>query len=256
VCDPLDWMVSHATLAVEGPALRRQLIDDGVPGELVVVTGNPGLDDLHALAQAPEAARARVRAQLALTDGRAVVTHFRSHEDRFPKIDRRTRHEAQTTVIRALRHGAPDATVVVKLHPKELDSEREVLRSIDPDVVVAGTAVDPNELIAASELVVGMYSTTLLQAVALDRPAVGATLWPDMDYWCRMSAWSGVDRATDGASLTEAVRRNLIDPDYQRSWAARRAAFTQDRFRFDGQGTQRVVELVERMLEAQVGRPS
>jgi hypothetical protein len=256
VCDPLEWMVRDATIAVEGSALRRQLIDDGVPGELVVVTGNPGLDDLHALAQYPDAARTRVRAQLGVPDGRAVVTHFRSHEDRFPKIDPRTRREAQTTVIRALRDGAPGATVVVKLHPKELDSEREIVRSIDADVIVAGTDVDANELIAASELVVGMFSTTLLQAVALDRPAVGATLWPDLDYWCRMTDWSGVDRADGGAALTEVVRRSLTDPDYQQRWAARRAEFAQDRFRLDGHGTQRIVELIERMLRPQAGCPS
>ncbi len=48
-----------------------------------------------------------------------------------------------------------------------------MLHAIDPDVVVAGTDVDANELIATSDLVVGTFSTTLLQAVALDRPAVG-----------------------------------------------------------------------------------
>ncbi len=72
---------------------------------------------------------------------------------------------------------------MVKLHPKEPDAERELVHSIDADVVVAGTEVDANELIAASDLVVGTFSTTLLQAVALDRPAVGAALWPDLDYW-------------------------------------------------------------------------
>jgi hypothetical protein len=77
-----------------------------------------------------------------------------------------------------------------------------------------------------------------------------------MDYWSRMTDWSGVDRATDRAALTEAVRRNLTDPGYQQCWAARRAAFRQDRFRFDGHGTQRIAELVERMLRTQDDGPS
>src|SRR5439155_11653048 len=35
-----EWDVRHATVAVQGPAMRRQLVDDGVPAERVVVTGN------------------------------------------------------------------------------------------------------------------------------------------------------------------------------------------------------------------------
>jgi hypothetical protein len=248
---PLEWNVRHATVAVQGPALRRQLVDDGVPAERVVVTGNPVLDDLHRLRNAPDAARERVRTQLAIPGDRQVITHFRSHEDRFPKIDRRTREGSQATVIRSLREAAPDATVVVKLHPKESDAERALIRSIDADVVVAGTDVEANDLIAASALVVGTFSTTLLQAVVLDRPAVSALLWPDLDYWQRATDWSGVDRAASGPALTEALRHQLGDPAYQARWAARREAFCRDQFLVDGQGTQRVVDLLERLLQAQ-----
>ena len=246
-----EWDVRHATVAVQGPAMRRQLVDDGVPAERVVVTGNPVLDDLHRMRNGSNAARERVRTQLAIPGDRHLITHFRSHEDRFPKIDRRTREEAQATVIRSLRAAAPDATVVVKLHPKESDGERALIRSIDADVVIAGTDVDANELIAASALVVGTFSTTLLQAVALDRPAVSALLWPDLDYWCRATDWSGVDRAASGPALTEAVRRQLGEPANQAQWAARRAAFRDDQFVLDGHGTQRVVDLLERLLQAQ-----
>jgi hypothetical protein len=245
---PLEWDVRHATVAVEGPALRRQLVADGVPAERVVVTGNPVLDELHGLARAPETARSAIRTQLRVAEGRRLLTHFRSHEDRFPMIDSATKHHAQATVIRALRDGAPDAALVVKLHPKERESERGRLQSIDPDVIVAGNEIGANELIAASDLVVGTFSTTLLQAIALDRPAVGATLWPGLDYWRRVTDWSAVDRATDGASLAEAVRRNLDDPAYRARRAADRDAFTRDRFRFDGQGTRHVVDLLERLL--------
>lgn len=256
VGDPLEWNVRRATVAVEGPALRRQLIADGVPPERVVVTGNPVLDDLYELAQSPDAAIARVRARLGIPKPRPVVTHFRSHEDRFPMVDARTKHDAQATMIRALQEGAPEAAVVVKLHPKELESERAVLHAIDPDVIVAGSEIDANELIATSELVAGTFSTTLLQAVALDRPAVGATLWPGLDHWRRATDWSGVERATDGPSLATAVRRNLTDPAHREVWSAKRAAFTRDRFSFDGEGTRRVVDLLTTMLSGSSATPS
>jgi CDP-Glycerol:Poly(glycerophosphate) glycerophosphotransferase len=249
--ETIEWNVRHATVAVQGPALRRQLVADGVPAERVVVTGNPVLDDLHRLRNAPDAPCVRVRAQLAIPDHDQVITHFRSHEDRFPKIDRRTREESQAAVIRSLREAAPDAIVVVKLHPKESDAERALIRSIDADVVVAGTDVEANDLIAASALVVGTFSTTLLQAVVLDRPAVSAMLWPDLDYWQRATDWSGVDRAADGPALTEAVRRHLGDHAYRAQWAARREEFGRDQFLVDGHGTLRVVDLLERLLQAQ-----
>jgi CDP-Glycerol:Poly(glycerophosphate) glycerophosphotransferase len=252
--EPLEWNVRHATVAVEGPALRRQLVADGVPPDRVFVTGNPVLDELYELIRAPDAARQRIRSQLAVPHGRSIVTQFRSHEDRFPMLDQRTRHAAQASIISALRDGAPGATVVVKLHPKELEAERALLHSIDPDIVIAGTDVDANELMAASDVVVGTFSTTLLQAVALDRPAVGAMLWPGLDYWRRATDWSGVDRAFDQRSLAEAVQRNLVDAAYRQRWAARRAAFTRDRFLLDGHGASNVADLLQRMLEQRAAR--
>lgn len=247
------WSVRHATVGVQGPALRRQLVADGVSAERVVVTGDPVLDELHRLANAPAESHRRVRSQLELPDDRPVLTHFRNHEDRMVSLDRRTREASQAQVIRSLREAAPEATVVVKIHPKEGDAERALIRSIDRQVVIAGSDVESTELMAASSVVVGTFSTTLLQSVALDRPTVSVVLWPDLDYWCRATDWSGVDRVASGPALTEAVRRHLEDRAYRAEWAARRDAFRREQFLLDGRGTERVVDLLECLIRGSRG---
>lgn len=249
------WDVRAATIAVQGPALGRRLVADGVAADRVVATGNPVLDDLHRLAGDDAAARRRVRAQLDVDADVPILSHFRNHEDRMLTLDASTRAESQAQILRGLAGGAPGARVVVKIHPKEGDAERRLIHGLDPSVTVVGPEVDTLDLIAASALTVGTFSTTLLQSVALDVPTVGAILWPGLDYWRRVTDWSGVDRVESEAALTEAVRRHLGDPGYQAEWRARRAAFRADELLLDGRGTERVVDLVESMI-ARTGRPA
>lgn len=246
------WNVRHATAAVQGPALRRQLVADGVAPDRVVVTGNPVLDDLHRLGADAGTAGRTVRAALGIPDDREIVTHFRSHEDRMLTVDADVRARAQAEVIRSTFAAVPDAAMVVKIHPKEGDAERRMIRSIDERVIVAGDEVDTTQLIAASSLCVGTFSTTLLQSVALDRPTVSALLWPGLDYWRRATDWSGVERVTSADGLTDAIRRQLLDPAWRATWAERRAAFRDDQFALDGKGTERVTEL----LVSRVGAPA
>jgi CDP-glycerol glycerophosphotransferase (TagB/SpsB family) len=153
-------------------------------------------------------------------------------------------------VIRSAREAAPDAAVVVKIHPKEGAAERALIESLDPEVIVADHRVETANLLAASDVVVGTFSTTLLQAIALDRPTVSAVLWDDLDYWCRATDWSGVERVHDARALTESIRCQLDDPAHRASWSARRARFREDELVVDGRGTTRIVDLLERLVEA------
>jgi hypothetical protein len=253
------WDLHHAQLAAQGPAIQRRLVADGIPPGNVVATGNPLLDELAHLKQAPGPARERVRRQLRLAADVEVVTYLRSHEDRLFTVDRDSREDSQVQIIRALLEAAPEAQVVVKVHPREGEAEKAFIRSIDPRVLVVGEEVVTVELIAASAVAVGTASATLLQAVALDRPTVSAFFWSGPDYLRTATDWSAVDRVSNARALAESVRRHLDDPDYQAHWRARRAAFTADEFLLDGQGTERIVDLIDRLVRprepAVVGRP-
>lgn len=247
------WDVRHASIAVQGRALQRLLVAEGIPADHVVVTGNPLVDELYELRTDREQARDRVVAQLGLDPATPLLTHCRSHEARLVTVDPQRRADSQVDVIRALRAAAPDARVVVKIHPREGDAERAFIASIDPDVLVVGDELGTNELLAASDVVVGTISTTLLQAVALDRPTVSAFLWDSLDYWSDATNWSGVERVTSADALTDAVRRQLTDPSHRAEWAARREAFAADEFLLDGHGTEHVVDLLERLVGARAG---
>ena len=244
------WAVHRATIAVQGRGLQRRLLAEGIPAENVVVTGNPLVDELFELRSSREEARDRVFTQLGLSPNARLLTYFRGHEDRAITVDRQRRAESQVDIIHSLRAAAPDAQVVVKIHPREGAVERAFVGSIDRDVFVVGDEFVTNELIVASDVVVGMMSTTLLQAVALDRPTVSAFLWDGRDYWRDATNWSGVERVTSADALTEAVRLHLTDPAHQAKWKARRDSFTAEEFLLDGNGTDHVVDLLERMLRA------
>jgi hypothetical protein len=151
-------------------------------------------------------------------------------------------------IVRALRDAAPDAQVVIKVHPKESETEVAWIREIPPRVMVVGDEVPVLDLIAATAVNVGAFSTTLVLSAALDRPTVSVALWPGLDYWRRVTEWSGVDRVETASALTESVRRHLGDPQYQALWQARREAFTRDEFVMDCRGTDRVADLVERLV--------
>lgn len=238
------WNVKRTTVAVHGPAMRHQLVADGVPESNVVVTGNPVLDEIHGLQADPESARGRVASRLGIPRNVPIVAHMRSHEDRMLTVDRADREASQRQIIGALRAAAPHARIVVKTHPREGAEVTAAVRALDPGVTVTGPEVETLDLLASAALVVGTFSTTLLQSVALDRPTVSAVLWPGLDYWRRATHWSGVDRVESAPALTEAVRRHLNDPEYGAAWSARRARFREQHFLVDGMGTDRLVDLI------------
>ena len=246
----IAWDVHRATVAVEGPAMARQLVRDGVPADHVVATGNPVLDEVHRRARDLAGSRRRIEAGLGLGPTDTIVTHFRSHEDRMLTLDAATRAASQAQVIRSIREAAPHARVVVKIHPKEGAAERALIASIDDGVVIADATTDTLDLIGASDTVIGTFSTTLLHSVALDRPTISAMLWPGLEYWRRGTDWSGVERCDDGAALTAAIRRNLSDDAHRAEWARRRAEFRAEAFVDDGDGggTRNVADLVERLV--------
>lgn len=242
----IPWDLRHATVAVQGPAMRRRVVAEGVPSENVVVTGNPAYDELHRLRGSIDDARARIRRQLGLAEDVRIVTQMRSHEARLPALDRNNREVAQVRILEALTSADPAAQVVVKIHPKEGEAERAFVRSIDPGVITVGEEVDTNDLLAASDVVVGTASTTLLYAAMLDRPTLSIWLWEGVNYFRRSTEWAGVERVERPEALTEAVRRHLDDPETRATWQANRERFVRDEFAFDGESTRRVVDLIER----------
>jgi hypothetical protein len=243
----IAWDLRRAVIAVQGHGLRRQLVTEGVPAENIVVTGNPVLDDLHRLRSAPEVARRRITSQLGLSADDRIVTLMRTHEERLLSLDRPSREQAQVDVVQALRRAAPDARVVVKIHPREGEAEKAFVRSIDPDLVVVGEEVATNELLTASDVVVSTTSFTLVHSVVLDRPTVSAWFWPGLEYFRRITDWPAVERVDSPDALTEAVRRHLDDPAHRAAWKAKRDAFVEEQFLVDGQGTTRVVDLLEHL---------
>jgi hypothetical protein len=216
----------------------------------VVATGHPACDELYQLRFSPNGAEADVHHHLQLPSGSRYFLNLRAHEDRHYGVTQAEKNAAQVTLIRALQAADPQARIVVKLHPREGDTEERFVRSIDPSIVVARSDISTNELMACSLANVAMGSTTLVWSAALDRPSISAFFWPRVEYWRQAQRWSGVERVDSGPQLTQAVQRYLHDREHAETWRQKRAAFVQDELMFDGKSTARLVGLINQLCLA------
>jgi len=252
----IAWDQPATRIAVQGPALRRLLVSQGMRAERVVVTGNPPLDELYQLRSQSIGQQSDVYKQLGLPAGTRFFLHCRAHEGRLYGLAAAAKEQSQREIIHALQAADSEARVVVKLHPREGEAEARFVQSLDPRVIVADETISTNALIAEGQVLVATISTTLLWAAALDRPAISAFLWPGLDYWRRAQEWAGVERVTTPAALTTSVRRYLHDAAYAEAWRQRRAAFVADELQFDGQGTDRLVKLLGQLAAAPLTSPA
>jgi CDP-glycerol glycerophosphotransferase (TagB/SpsB family) len=186
-------------------------------------------------------------------DGVRVIAQMRTYEDRLLSLSRADRDTAYVQMIQSLHEAAPEARIVVKMHPRERLSEMDYVRSVDPELIVVGEEIATNELLASSDVVVSTTSTTLLHSVVLDRPTISVWFWPGLDYMRRVTDWPAVERVHSPKALTEAVARQLDDPEDRAAWSAKRKAFVDAEYVHDGEGTNRVVELLGRLTRESAG---
>ena len=164
-----DWVVAsgEASRVPWSRALRTPL-------ERVIALGSPRTDmffDEGAVAEA----RARILARYPLLGGRRVITYA-------PTFRGRGRGKRPAPTLDAARlRGAlePGDVIVLKSHPN-LD-----VRLVDPagfDVVV-DPADDMNELLAATDVLITDYSSSIFEYVLLRRPLI--LLVPDLEAYER-----------------------------------------------------------------------
>ena len=155
-------------IAVMDDVAERELVARGCPAGRVRVTGQPRFDSLS-VAVVPEL-RAGARAQLGIELDRRVVV-FASEPRGVPYDDGSgfTQAEALQALLNGVEAVAPDALVVVKLHPVEQD--QIALPERGPEVrVLRDWAM--TELASAADVFCGMTSIVLLDAALLGVPTV------------------------------------------------------------------------------------
>ncbi|MGH3050031.1 MAG: CDP-glycerol glycerophosphotransferase family protein [Gaiellaceae bacterium] len=160
---PFDLLPT--VVAVMDEVAERALAERGCPSERIRVTGQPRFDSLAALSV--PALRREARAQLGVKPSRRVVV-FASEPRGLPYDDGTgyTQADALAALLDAL---APDALVLVKLHPRERDASvppgsRQEVRVLRDFPI--------HSLAAAADIFCGMTSIALLDAALLGVPTL------------------------------------------------------------------------------------
>jgi len=161
--------VDYSKLCVFGEAARDVLVEWGVNGERVAVTGSPRLDELAAMASRSRRARSRgeVAQELGLDPEKPIV--LAATQTVVYTITPRAKHDFVSGLVETAHRGV--AQVIVKKHPYETDGIVDRLAAGASGVVVTTEGHLP-DLIGAADVVTTIHSTVALEALIVGRPVV------------------------------------------------------------------------------------
>lgn len=160
------------TIAVMDEAAAAAMQADGCPPDLLLVTGQPHFDEL--IRDSTTLSRAEVRQELDVDEDRALVVFASEPQARYyGRTLGYTEEEALSALLESAAAVAPEAEVVVKLHPLEpADAFSDLPETEDRVAVRVVRAYPPEHLIRAADVVVGMTSVFLLEAVLTGVPTI------------------------------------------------------------------------------------
>ena len=231
--------------AVLGPAFREQFLAQGVRKARIEVTGHP----LHDLAFAQRAglgpdASAAVRARYDLPPAARLVLYATQPVLWREVITRDQLRENVRALGRAVAELGPEFLLVLKLHPRE--SLDQYAGAADGLPIRLIEQAEIAELIAAAEVFVSSSSSTILQAMMLDKPIVTVNFnrVPHFDFYEQIG---GTLHVRTHQAAAEALRLATLDEPTRARLAAARQGVLERYARFDGQATRRLADLVEEM---------
>jgi len=235
---PFDRMPD--VIAVMDAAAARECERRGCPPERLRVTGHPHLDSLT---PATPAERRRARRELGVEAGRRVVVfaseplsrHYgRSSAE--PLYLGYAEHESLAAVRDALAELDPAALLLVKLHPlEESGTFVDLVDRGGPEIRVL-RAYPPRATIAAADVVTGMTSTFLLEAVLMGAPALSVRPGGGEEHFISIHA-DLIESVADPDGVTAAVARCL-----EHRGAAERGSSASDGV--EGSATGRVLQAI------------
>jgi UDP-N-acetylglucosamine 2-epimerase len=195
-------------IAVMDEAAAAALEAEGCPTNLLLVTGQPHFDEL--IRDSVTLSRTEVRQELDVDPGRPLLVFASEPQGRYYG-DSLGYNEQDA--LRALLESAvevePDAEVVVKLHPLEQPDAFADLPETERRVAVRVVrAYPPEHLIRAADVVLGMTSVLLLEAVLTGVPTISIRPGGGEDHFLSVHA-DKIVSVTDAKSLPEVLERAL-----------------------------------------------
>lgn len=233
-------------IAVPGDYARNLFIEQGVPSESIVITGQPRFDDIPSKSFDRDA----FRKQLKLTSDKPLVSLLTDAQ-----VEHRlwTKHRRRDFISKVLASFSklPEVQFVIKIHPYEDPTEYErAVREKGWDIPVSRD-IPLHELINASDAVITGISTTGLETLIFNKLLITLNFYNQAEYipYVSEGVAIGVDKANE---LPSAIRKVLHDPQMKEKTARKRENFLhQHLYLQDGKASQRVADLITLMISTQ-----
>ena len=235
-------------IALLDDIMNNSMLTGGFPADQLVVTGNPYFDDLAELRDGFSVNGGfLVRGDLGM---QSPMVTFASQPIEHHYGD--TLGYTEKTALKDLLQGVANLqekgtnfNVLVKAHPRENKVELESLACEFDVPIVVDQAYDTRQAILASEVVVSMFSTVLVESTYLDR--ISVSLQPGMSV--------EDDRLiTNALGVTHAIYEPGKIGDFLGTVSSHvpyviSLADARKKFQPDGNATQRVEELAYSMIK-------
>jgi hypothetical protein len=236
-----------ARLGVLDQANMDDLRTEDFPLDRLLITGNPHFDALPLLNKAfTDEHRCQVRRRLGLESLKTVL-FYAGNAMKFRRSEYGYWDGDNIEVMVKVLLGMPDVGLVVRLHPHMPDEEqRQIAQMV---ALLAGrarlvkeTEPDSQTCALAADATFGAFSTLLLEALFMGRPAV--SLQPELKTadQLRLSRERLIPVAHTRLQACQLIARATI-PAYRAQWLEDAAGFVTD-----GKATERAVAQVYRML--------
>lgn len=253
-CNPDEYLAYLPTrITTLDEQARQEMINEGIPEELIVVTGQPALDALFDERKAfTSADRKAIREKIgAEQDSFLVIFASEAFQHDYSNSLGYTEQSTLEFLIRTLSAVVEETGMrlhlVVKYHPQNIPSD---FAGVDFSQVrlkfpigVIRQEIQPRPLVLASELVVGMTSVLLIEAILLGLPTISVTLNSKDNSDLVATRVGALPWLRAESEATDSISRLIKDVDYRIRWLER-----QKTLNVLPNATERVALEVEKLL--------
>jgi hypothetical protein len=230
------------------------MVKEGIPREIIEVTGNPFFDDLPEKAEHYSGEeRNKIRRKIGLPVGILVFfagNAFSDEKDKYGYCDL-DNLKIIVDALNSLPQGfRRNVGVAVKLHPRTARQDADEVRAILDQAFVQGhkiefvpSGVDSHDLILASDLVLTAFSTIAVEAVYMKRSCI--SMQPNLigGNPLAVSQLGIIPTGYTEETCRELISEAIASPRPRIEMRNRALSF-----QTDGKATQRVAELIYFML--------
>lgn len=244
----------EAFIAVVSQRMKDQLVANGISAERIAVTGNPYHDLLHEVQKQPRNEfRERIWTRLGWPPhGRLTAYCTERIQDIYGEsyLDR-----LNTLLVKTFDELPDECRIVVKLHPKECQkSLKQFAQLFSGDRYRVVQDVDVHHLARGADLIIGHFSSTLIDAALLGTPVLSINIAGDRS---RLIFGPDLDvlYITSEAQLRAKIYNVLYDQAFLASVQSSLSEWrAQHGLKVDGRSADRVARLIQSLVKGSVGK--